>query len=40
MNYPPAQAHVSETEQNIQTVKEHCCIGFFQLPFKAIPSTK
>ena len=38
MNYPPAQAHVPEAERNIKTLKERICIGFFRLPYKAIPS--
>ena len=37
MNYPPAQAHVPEAERNIRTLKERICVGFFRLPYKAIP---
>ena len=38
MNYLPAQAHVPEAEQNIRTLKERIRVGFFRLPYKAIPS--
>ena len=37
MNYSPAQAHLPEAERNIQTLKEPIRVGFFRLPYKAIP---
>ena len=37
MNYASAGEHVPKAEQNNQTIKDHVCTTYHQLPYSCIP---